>query len=97
MKTMFEKRLGRVLLAAGLLTAVLAIPAFATPDDDGTGHTVTICHVTNSETNEFTIITVDVAAFDGVGSNDHGHHVNKFGTKDHRYDSEIGCKAVDQD
>lgn len=84
MRSLFEKRLGRVLLAAGLLTAVLAIPALATPDD-GTGHTVTICHVTNSEFNEFTVITVDRAAFDGLESNDHRRHVNKFGTRDHLY------------
>ncbi len=84
MKTMFEKRLGRVLLAASLLTVAMAIPALATPDS-GDGHTVEICHVTNSRTNEFVVVTVDVAAFDGEGSNDHSHHENKFGNTDHEY------------
>jgi ABC-type sugar transport system substrate-binding protein len=83
-------RIKRVLLAVGLLTAVLAIPAAATPDD-GDGHTVTICHVTNSETNEFTVITVDVAAFDGEGANDHTHHVNKFGNSDILYVEGVPC------
>ncbi|MCP3974299.1 MAG: hypothetical protein GY720_07390 [bacterium] len=84
MRTMFEKRLSRVLAAAGLLTVVLAVPALATPDD-GDGHTVTICHVTNSATNQFNVITVDVAAFDGEGSNDHSHHENRFGNVDHEF------------
>jgi len=63
----------RLLLAAGLLSATMAIPAVATPDD-GTGHKVTICHVTHSATNPYVVITVDVAAFDGAGANDHSRH-----------------------
>lgn len=83
MGTKFDKRLGRLLLAAGLLTAALAVPAAATSGDD---HQVTICHVTNSETNTFVVITVDVAAFDGEGANDHSHHVSKDGRVDEIYD-----------
>ncbi len=93
MRSVFERRLSRVLMAAGLLTAVLAVPAVATPDD-GTGHSVEICHVTNSASNEFIVITIDRAAFDGGDASDHEHHTNRFGNSDHLYDPAIGCYAT---
>ena len=65
-----------------LFVGVLVGPVAATtPDDDG-NHKVTICHVTNSDTNQFVLIEVDVAAFDGGGANDHRHHESKDGRID---------------
>lgn len=64
--------------------ALFALPSIATAtpaNDDGT-HQVTICHVTESEGNPYVMITVDVAAFDGEGANDHSHHVAKDGRMD---------------
>ena len=58
---------------------MLAGPASATPKDDVDSHKITICHVTNSATNPFVIIEVDVAAFDGEGKSDHDHHITKDG------------------
>jgi ABC-type sugar transport system substrate-binding protein len=75
---------GRLIAAtsvAALLMALWAIPAGATPADDGE-HQVTICHVTESAGNPYVLITVDVAAFDGEGNNDHTHHVAKDGRID---------------
>jgi len=77
-----SKTLVRGLMAATVLAAALAAPAAATPATDGDSHKVTICHVTNSATNPWVEITIDVAAFDGEGKNDHAHHVAKDGRKD---------------
>lgn len=79
---MFDKKLRRLLPAVGLLVAAMAAPAAATPHDGGGEHKVTICHVTNSATNPYVVITVDVAAFDGQGANDHTHHASKDGRVD---------------
>jgi ABC-type sugar transport system substrate-binding protein len=87
---------GRLLLAAGLLTAALAVPATATPKNAAGEHKVTICHVTNSASNPYVVITVDVAAFDGEGKNDHAHHVSKDGRVDLEYiDGECGGGGTD--
>ena len=68
--------------ATALAVMMLAAPAAATPKNDAGEHKITICHVTNSETNPYVVIEVDVAAFDGEGKNDHTHHVNKDGLVD---------------
>ena len=57
------RRIASVALGA-VCVAVLAFPAGATMPDEYGDHTVTICHVTNG-TNEWVVIEVDVAAFDG--------------------------------
>ena len=63
-------------LATTIALLVLSVaPAMATPpgDDPGLvdGHKITICHVTNSESNPFVIITIDVAAWHTEGSIGH--------------------------
>ena len=84
-----------VLAVAALATALIAAPASATPKDAGGEHKITICHVTNSATNPYVIIEVDVAAFDGEGKNDHAHHVSNDGRVDVPYDEVLGCVADD--
>ncbi len=81
----------RNLRRAIAMTAVIAAPAViipmasATPSDAEGEHKVTICHVTNSDTNLFVVVDVDVAAFDGEGANDHTSHVSKDGRFDSLY------------
>jgi hypothetical protein len=70
--------------AVVLASAALSGTALATqPDSPGPaaggpyvedGHKVTICHRTGSETNPYVVITVDVAAINGQGAQDHDHH-----------------------
>ncbi len=84
-----EMRIGtrtrRVLAASAIVAPLLVMPAASATPDHGDGHTVTICHVTNSATNPFVVITVDVAAFDGEGHNDHTQHLSKDGRTDALY------------
>ncbi len=88
---MRERKTTRKLAKLGIgvgLAMTMALPVGATP---GEPHTITICHVTNSDTNPFVVIEVDVAAFDGVGENDHTQHVDKDGHVDLPYiDGECG-------
>ncbi len=79
--------------AAALLVGILAGPAGATKPDGG-GHTITICHATNSAVNEYVVITIDVAAWQGGGNVRHSpdHHVNaKTGARDKVWDATLGC------
>lgn len=76
------RRVVATLAAVAMLALAMTIPASATPKDDDGEHKVTICHVTNSTSNPWVIIEVDVAAFDGEGKNDHTHHESKDGRTD---------------
>jgi hypothetical protein len=86
-----------ILLGAAAMLAVAVLPgaAGATPAD-GDGHKVTICHVTNSASNPYVVITVDVAAFDGEGKKDHTqHYSDKTGLSDAEIDINGLCPDDD--
>ncbi len=85
-----SRRLAAILGSAALVTTILVAPASATPKDVDGEHKITICHVTNSATNPYVVIEVDVAAFDGEGKNDHAHH-ERDGRVDVVYDEAYGC------
>lgn len=87
-----------ITLAATGAMLVLSVmgPALATkPGTDPDlidGHKITICHVTNSATNPFVVITIDIAAWhnndDSVGHSPE-HHVNsKTGQHDQLWDED---------
>ena len=65
-----------MLVLAATLSLLFSIVSFVQPvgATEGDPHKETICHRTNSETNPYVIITVDYAAIDSVGNNDHMHH-----------------------
>ncbi|NOY56512.1 MAG: hypothetical protein GXP34_11065 [Actinobacteria bacterium] len=69
-------------ILAALLVGAIAGPVSATPPGEDGSHKVTICHVTNSVSNPWVIVEVDVAAFDGAGANDHTRHISQDGRRD---------------
>jgi len=79
-----------------LLSLTVMAPALATKPGSGPdeGHKITICHVTNSATNPYVVITIDVAAWHSDGEEGHSpeHHVNhKTGDHDVVWDEVTGC------
>ena len=71
----------KIAFAATTVVLMLSImgPALATPPGPDGLHKITICHVTNSATNPFVEITIDIAAWHSEGAEGHspGHHFNK--------------------
>jgi hypothetical protein len=58
------------------------------------GHKITICHATNSATNPYVVITIDVAAWNPGDDNGHSpeNHVNaKTGDQDKVWNEDTGC------
>jgi len=87
-----------------LLTSVLVLgvtqTALATkPGSDPAaidGHKITICHATNSASNPYVVITIDVAAWHASGDVGHSpdHHVNaKTGDEDKVWSEDTGCEG----
>ena len=59
-------------VTAGLVVVALAAPASTLATKGNPDHKVTICHRTDSQTNPYVQLTVDVASVDGIAGNDHG-------------------------
>ncbi|MDP9494312.1 MAG: hypothetical protein M3P87_03640 [Actinomycetota bacterium] len=85
----------KIAFATTTVVLVLSIMAPALATKPGTnpdlidGHKITICHVTNSATNPYVVITIDIAAWDNEGDERHSpdHHVNrKTGQHDQVWD-----------
>jgi hypothetical protein len=83
-----------VLVVLGVTAPALATKPGTDPDLED-GHKITICHVTNSATNPYVVITIDIAAWEGDGDERHSpdHHVNsKTGDVDRVWSPETGCE-----
>lgn len=87
-----------VFLLASLLVLGVTQTALAThPGSDPEaidGHKITICHATNSASNPYVVITIDVAAWHTEGDVGHSpdHHVNsKTGDHDKVWNETTGC------
>lgn len=64
-----------LLVAASVFSlAVVGLSPTVNATKPNPNHKVTICHRTNSVKNAYVKITVDYAAVDGAGKNDHSHH-----------------------
>lgn len=90
---MKRRKLSLVVAAVAVVGAISTTPGLATPPGAGGDHKVTICHVTGSERNPWVIITVDRAAWDGDGANDHTRHV-KGDRQDHELQPGARCGYV---
>lgn len=83
------------LLVLSIMGSALATKPGTDPDLID-GHKITICHVTNSATNPYVVITIDIAAWQDAGSEGHSpeHHVNqKTGDHDVIWDVATGACA----
>ena len=87
-----------VLLLASLLVFGVSQAALATKPGSEPGaideHKVTICHATNSASNPYVVITIDIAAWNTSGDVGHSpdHHVNaKTGDADRVWSENTGC------
>jgi hypothetical protein len=93
-----RRKLITLVTTVSLLTLSVMGPALATrpgssPDLED-GHKITICHATNSETNPYVVITIDIAAWNDEGGHGHSpeHHVNRTtGDHDVVWDATNGC------
>ncbi len=90
-----------VLILASLL--VLAVTQTALATKPGTvpgaidGHKITICHATNSATNPYVVITIDVAAWnpgDDLGHSPENHVNSKTGDRDKVWNEITGCEEA---
>jgi hypothetical protein len=91
-------RLMTLATTIALLVLTVMGPAMATkPGTDSElidGHKIAICHVTNSASNPYVVITIDIAAWHDEGEEGHSpeHHVNhKTGQHDVVWDAGHGC------
>ena len=81
------------LLTMSVMGSALATQPGSSPDLED-GHKITICHATNSETNPYVVITIDIAAWNDEGGQGHSseHHVNgNTGDHDVVWDATNGC------
>lgn len=94
-----RRKLITLVTTVSLLTLSVIGPALATqpgssPDLED-GHKITICHATNSATNPYVVITIDIAAWHEEGGevgHSPDHHFNqKTGDRDKFWDETDSC------